>query len=171
MVYKRVKEIPPGSGNYYAYLVKGVRKNGKVKQEIVKYLGRENPEKETKDKKGRMPPIIQGTSEYEVERRGDWVVKKPKTRGKRFSLERDYRVFKDLGDLAPKTKYIPQKGVLEQRVVRGRFARKDEMPVIKEKIRKKGYRPHRIRRSDVIVTGDVDMRGFKVVDVGYFKKM
>ncbi len=48
-MYPRTKEIPPGSGNYYAYLVSGHRDkddNNKVKQEVEEYLGRvssENP--------------------------------------------------------------------------------------------------------------------------------
>lgn len=42
-MYARTKEIPPGSGNYYAYMVSGHRDqddNNKVKQEVEEYLGK-----------------------------------------------------------------------------------------------------------------------------------
>ena len=39
MTYVRSKEIPPGSGNYYDYLVRSVRVGKKVKQEHIEYLG------------------------------------------------------------------------------------------------------------------------------------
>lgn len=40
MVFVRTKEIPPGSGNYYAYRVRSYRNNeNKVRQEIIKYIG------------------------------------------------------------------------------------------------------------------------------------
>jgi hypothetical protein len=35
----RVKELPPGSGHYYNYLVESVREGGKVRQKVIKYLG------------------------------------------------------------------------------------------------------------------------------------
>ena len=37
MVFLRVKKI---SNNYYYYLVKSVRINGKVMQKVVKYIGK-----------------------------------------------------------------------------------------------------------------------------------
>ena len=37
MVFLRVKKI---SNNYYYYLVKSVRINGKVRQKVVKYIGK-----------------------------------------------------------------------------------------------------------------------------------
>lgn len=40
MAYIRLKQIPPGSGNHYRYLVKGNRENSQVKQKVIKYLGR-----------------------------------------------------------------------------------------------------------------------------------
>jgi len=40
MSFIRKKEIPPGSGNYYNYLVESARVNGKVKQVHLEYLGR-----------------------------------------------------------------------------------------------------------------------------------
>lgn len=40
MSFIRLKEIPPGSGNYYSYLVENHRdKNGNVRQKVLKYLG------------------------------------------------------------------------------------------------------------------------------------
>lgn len=40
MAYIRTKQIPPGEGNYYKYLVKGSREGDKVKQKVLQYLGR-----------------------------------------------------------------------------------------------------------------------------------
>ena len=37
MVFLRVKKI---SNNYYYYLVKSVRINGKIRQKVVKYIGK-----------------------------------------------------------------------------------------------------------------------------------
>lgn len=39
MSFVRLKEIPPGSGNYYKYKVKNVREEGKTKQKVLDYLG------------------------------------------------------------------------------------------------------------------------------------
>ena len=40
MSFVRTKEIPPGSGNLYAYEVESYREGGKIKQRVIKYLGR-----------------------------------------------------------------------------------------------------------------------------------
>lgn len=40
MSYIRSKEIPPGSGNWYNYEVKGIREGSKVKQKVIRYIGR-----------------------------------------------------------------------------------------------------------------------------------
>lgn len=37
MVFLRVKKI---SNNYYYYLVKSIRVNGKIRQKVVKYIGK-----------------------------------------------------------------------------------------------------------------------------------
>lgn len=40
MSYIRSKEIPPGSGNWYNYEVMGVRTGKKVRQKVIRYIGR-----------------------------------------------------------------------------------------------------------------------------------
>jgi len=40
MTFIRKKEIPPGSGNWYQYEVKTVHEGGKVRQKVVRYLGK-----------------------------------------------------------------------------------------------------------------------------------
>ena len=40
MSYIRTKEIPPRSGNWYKYEVMGIRKGNKVRQKVIRYLGR-----------------------------------------------------------------------------------------------------------------------------------
>lgn len=40
MTYIRTKEIPPRSGNWYKYEVMGIRKGNKVRQKVIRYLGR-----------------------------------------------------------------------------------------------------------------------------------
>lgn len=40
MSFVRSKEIPPGSGNWYDYEVRNIRENGKVKQKVVRYVGK-----------------------------------------------------------------------------------------------------------------------------------
>lgn len=40
MSFVRSKEIPPGSGNWYDYEVRNVRENGKVRQKVLRYIGR-----------------------------------------------------------------------------------------------------------------------------------
>lgn len=40
MSYTRAKEIPPGSGNWYNYEVMGIRTGKKVRQKVIRYLGR-----------------------------------------------------------------------------------------------------------------------------------
>ncbi|PTD94484.1 hypothetical protein C9439_02115 [archaeon SCG-AAA382B04] len=47
MVYVRVKEVPPGSGNYYQYLVKGERDGGRVRQKVLQYLGKAEDSEDT----------------------------------------------------------------------------------------------------------------------------
>ncbi|MGD1118489.1 MAG: hypothetical protein ABR886_03290 [Dehalococcoidales bacterium] len=40
MSFIRAKEIPPHSGNWYDYEVKTVHEGAKVRQKVIKYLGR-----------------------------------------------------------------------------------------------------------------------------------
>lgn len=40
MSFIRAKEIPPGSGNWYDYEVKTVHEGGKVRQKVIRYLGK-----------------------------------------------------------------------------------------------------------------------------------
>jgi hypothetical protein len=40
MSFVRTKEIPPGSGNLYDYEVMGYRDNGRVRQKVIRYLGK-----------------------------------------------------------------------------------------------------------------------------------
>ena len=40
MTFIRAKEIPPRSGNWYDYEVKTTRVDGKVRQKVVRYLGK-----------------------------------------------------------------------------------------------------------------------------------
>jgi hypothetical protein len=40
MSYIRAKEIPPKSGNWYDYEVKGIRRGNKVIQKVIRYIGR-----------------------------------------------------------------------------------------------------------------------------------
>ncbi|HWQ96191.1 MAG TPA: hypothetical protein VN368_02340 [Candidatus Methylomirabilis sp.] len=51
-MFERIKKI---NGHEYRYLVKSVREDGKIKQKVIKYLGKvtpsqeEKPEREEKD--------------------------------------------------------------------------------------------------------------------------
>ena len=53
MSFIRTKEVPPGSGNFYDYLVKTVHVQGKVRQKHLGYLGKKGtylpPVKERKE--------------------------------------------------------------------------------------------------------------------------
>jgi putative transposase len=40
MAFVRAKEIPPGSGNWYDYEVETVHEGGKVRQKVIRYIGR-----------------------------------------------------------------------------------------------------------------------------------
>src|SRR3989337_341677 len=40
MSFIRAKEIPPGSGNWYDYLVETHHENGHVRQKVLRYIGR-----------------------------------------------------------------------------------------------------------------------------------
>jgi len=40
MSFVRAKEIPPGSGNWYDYEVETIHENGKVRQKVIRYLGK-----------------------------------------------------------------------------------------------------------------------------------
>jgi predicted RNase H-related nuclease YkuK (DUF458 family) len=42
MAFIRSKEIPPGSGNWYNYEVMTVHEGKKVRQKVVRYLGKSN---------------------------------------------------------------------------------------------------------------------------------
>jgi hypothetical protein len=40
MAFIRAKEIPPGSGNWYDYEVMNYREGDKVRQKVIRYIGR-----------------------------------------------------------------------------------------------------------------------------------
>jgi len=40
MTFIRAKEIPPRSGNWYDYEVMGIREGKKVRQKVIRYMGR-----------------------------------------------------------------------------------------------------------------------------------
>jgi len=40
MSFIRAKEIPPRSGNWYDYEVESYRDKGRVKQRVIRYIGR-----------------------------------------------------------------------------------------------------------------------------------
>ena len=40
MSFVRAKEIPPRSGNWYDYEVKTVHEGGKVRQKVIRYIGK-----------------------------------------------------------------------------------------------------------------------------------
>lgn len=40
MSFIRSKQIPPRTGNWYDYEVETTRKNGKVLQKVIKYIGK-----------------------------------------------------------------------------------------------------------------------------------
>jgi hypothetical protein len=40
MSFIRAKEIPPKSGNWYDYEVKTTHEGGKVRQKVIRYLGK-----------------------------------------------------------------------------------------------------------------------------------
>lgn len=40
MSFIRAKEIPPRSGNWYDYEVKTVHEDDKVRQKVIRYIGR-----------------------------------------------------------------------------------------------------------------------------------
>jgi hypothetical protein len=98
------------------------------------------------------------------------IVKTPNP-GFGFKVEHDYNILRDLGDLTPKTEYDKDKNILIQEPIKGRFATEEEMDIVREMIRERGYIPRGIIDSDVIITGDVRRGEFKVIDVGHFEKM
>ncbi|MDP3879705.1 MAG: DDE-type integrase/transposase/recombinase [Dehalococcoidales bacterium] len=62
MSYIRSKEIPPGSGNWYNYEVKGIRQGKKVRQKVIRYIGRVESDYSPLSG-GRMPISLASTLE------------------------------------------------------------------------------------------------------------
>ena len=56
MSFIRAKEIPPGSGNWYDYEVKSVWNGGKVRQQVIRYIGKSSEDGRSIVKKGN--PIM-----------------------------------------------------------------------------------------------------------------
>lgn len=54
MSFIRTKQIPLGSGNYYAYLVESVREGDKVRQKVLDYLGRANSRYVTSEEENKL---------------------------------------------------------------------------------------------------------------------
>lgn len=110
--------------------------------------------------------IRQDSLEYDVIKRGNFVIKKPKHFGK-FQSESDLKRLRQLGSLAPKTT-ITKEGCLKQEFVDGRFANEEELIKASKLIKRKGLCPRGLLYHDVIITQN---NKIKVIDVGGFERI
>ena len=113
-----------------------------------------------------MPPITKSL-EYHVMLKGNKVIKEPNP-GFEYKVESDYNRLQRLGSLVPKTVYDRKNNRLIQEAVRGRFATKEEVEMVRQMVLAKGYEPRGITPRDVIVEPD---GALVLVDVGNFTRL
>lgn len=68
IAFVRTKEIPPGSGNYYRYLVRNKREGNHVRQKVLQYLGPAGGASDTSFDRSEIPEKYRdelGTTERE----------------------------------------------------------------------------------------------------------
>jgi len=114
-----------------------------------------------------IPPIRKNSLEYVVKLKGKNVIKKPKP-GFGFKVQTDALRLKNLGELAPRTRYDKKRNVLVQEAVHGRFATEKEVRKVSKMVEKRGYRSRGMLPHDIIVT---PKGKYKVIDVGNFEKL
>ena len=114
-----------------------------------------------------IPKIRTPSLEYTVTLKGKNVIKKPKP-GFGFKVKTDAMRLKNIGTLAPQTRYDKRRNILVQEAVHGRFATEKEVRKVSKMVEKKGYRSRGMLPHDIIVT---PKGKYKVIDVGNFERI